>query len=58
MPFKKCGCDAKETVFIDDSLQNLKGAAEFGITPVLIAANPVSDVDTDYIKIHSLSELI
>ena len=55
---QKCGCDAKETVFIDDSLQNLKGAAEFGITPVLIAANPVSDVDTDYIKIHSLSELI
>lgn len=55
---QKCGCDAKETVFIDDSLRNLEGAAELGITPVLIAANPVSDVDTSFIKIHSLSELI
>lgn len=55
---QKCGCDAKETVFIDDSLRNLEGAAELGITPVLIAANPASDVDTSFIKIHFLSELI
>ena len=55
---QKCGCDAKETVFIDDSLRNLEGAAELGITPVLIAANPASDVDTSFIQRHFLSELI
>ena len=55
---KKCGHDAEDTVFIDDSPGNLEGAAETGIMPVLIAANPASDVDTPFIKIHSLSELI
>jgi len=55
---QKCGHDAKETVFIDDSPCNLDGAVEIGITPILIAANPASDVDTQYRKIHSLSELI
>ena len=55
---RKCGCDAKETVFIDDSPVNLAGAASAGITPVLIAANPASDVETPYLKIHSLSELL
>ena len=55
---QKCGCEAKDTVFIDDSPSCLAGAAELGITPVLIAANPSSDVDTPYMKIRSLSELI
>ncbi len=55
---RKCGHDAKETVFIDDGPMNLAGAAAFGITPVLIAANPASDVETPYMKIHSLSELL
>ena len=55
---EKCGHDAKDTVFIDDSPQNLEGAAELGITPILIAANPASDVQTPYMKIRSLSELI
>ena len=55
---RKCGCDAEDTVFIDDSPVNLAGAEAFGITPVLIAANPASDVETRYVKIHSLSELI
>jgi len=54
----KCGVPAEETVFIDDSVRNLVGAADLGITPVLIAANPVSDVETDYLKIHDLRELI
>ena len=54
----KCGHKASETVFVDDSTVNLAGAAELGITPILIAANPVSDVDTSYAKIHALSELI
>ena len=55
---KKCGRDARETMFIDDSPRNLSGAAGLGITPILIAANPASDVETPYMKIHSLSELI
>ena len=55
---EKCGHDAKDTVFIDDNPQNLEGAAGLGITPILIAANPASDVQTPYMKIHSLSELI
>jgi putative hydrolase of the HAD superfamily len=55
---QKCGCDAKDTVFIDDCPANLEGAAALGITPILIAANPASDVDTSFIKIHSLSELL
>lgn len=45
-------------MFIDDSLNNLEGAAKLGITPVLIAANPASDMDSPYLKIHSLSELL
>ena len=55
---KKCGCDAGETVFIDDSTKNLEGAEALGITPILIAANPAADVETKYEKIYSLSELI
>lgn len=55
---EKCGCKAEETVFIDDSLENLEGAVKLGITPVLMAANPASDVDSPYMKIHALSELL
>ena len=55
---KKAGVPAGETVFIDDSVNNLEGAAALGITPILIAANPASDVDTVYLKIHDLRELI
>ena len=54
----KCGCRAEETVFIDDSVRNLEGAAKLEITPILIASNPVSDVDSPYVKIHSLKELL
>lgn len=54
----KCGCRAEETVFIDDSVKNLDGAASLGITPILIAANPASDIETQYLKIHTLSELL
>ena len=54
----KCGCRAEETVFIDDSIRNLEGAVKLGITPILIAANPASDVDSPYLKIHSLLELL
>ncbi len=54
----KCGVPASETVFIDDAVRNLDGAAALGITPILIAANPEADVETDYPKIHDLRELI
>ena len=55
---RKCGRDARETGFVDDSPQNLEGAAKLGITPILIAANPASDVETPYKKIRALSELL
>lgn len=54
----KCGVPAEETVFIDDAVRNLDGAAALGITPILIAANPASDVETNYTKIRNLRELI
>ena len=54
----QCGVPASETVFIDDAVRNLEGAAALGITPILIAANPASDVETSYTKIHDLRELI
>ena len=54
----KCGFPAKDTVFIDDSPKNLEGASKLGITPILIAANPASDVDSPYLMIHSLLELL
>ena len=54
----KCGVPAGKTVFIDDVVRNLDGAAALGITPVLIAANPASDVETGYTKIRDLRELI
>ena len=55
---KKSGVAASEAVFIDDSPRNLDGAAALGITPILIAANPVSDVETPYLKIKDLRKLI
>ncbi len=54
----KAGVPAEETVFIDDSVRNLEGAAALGIFPILIAANPASDVETSFLKIHDLRELI
>ena len=54
----KAGVPAEETVFIDDSGRNLEGAAALGITPVLIAANPASDVESPFLKIRDLRELI
>ena len=53
----KSGVSAEETAFIDDSTANLDGAAALGIFPILIAANPASDVETSYLKIRDLREL-
>ncbi len=55
---EKSGAAASEAVFIDDGPCNLDGAAALGITPILIAANPASDVETPYLKIKDLRELI
>ena len=54
----QCGVPAGKTVLIDDAVRNLDGAAALGITPILIAANPASDVETNYTKIRDLRELI
>ena len=54
----KCGAPAEKTVFIDDAVGNLDGATALGITPILIAANPASNVETKYTKIRDLRELI
>jgi len=54
----KSGASAEETVFIDDSVRNLEGAAALGIMPVLIAANPEADVETPFLKIRNLRELV
>ncbi len=55
---EKSGVSPEETVFIDDSVRNLRGAAELGILPILIAAEPGTDTETEYLKIHDLRELI
>ena len=55
---KQAGVPAEETVFIDDSPRNLEGAAALGIFPILITANPASDVETPFLKIRDLRELI
>ena len=55
---EKSGVWPEEAVFIDDSVVNLQGAVKCGITPILIAANPISDIETEFVKIHSLLELL
>ena len=54
----KCGVPAKETIFVDDRIANLAGAAKVGITPVLITVNPVSDRETSFMKIKELRDLL
>lgn len=52
------GLQAQDVVFIDDSIENLKGAAKLGIDPILIAVNPAADVETEFPKIYSVEELV
>ena len=54
----KSGVSPDEAIFIDDSVHNLEGAAALGILPILIAANPEADVETSFLKIKDLRELI
>lgn len=49
---------AEQTVFVDDSTGNLDAAAQFGIQPVLITAQPnIKDSDM-YLNIKKLSDLL
>lgn len=54
---KQCDCRPEDAVFIDDSPENLEGAARLGITPILIAAHRSPAAD-GVLSIQSLSELI
>jgi len=54
----KCCVAPEQTVFVDDVVKNLDGASKHGITPILIAAEPASDVSCEYRRIHRLTELI
>lgn len=47
----------ERTVFVDDFLHNLKGAARHGIQPVLITAKPDSDSTDEYPIISRISQL-
>ena len=49
---------AEETIFIDDSVENLKGAMDFGIQPVLINVKGDKDVSINITKINKLSALL
>jgi len=55
---KKCGYDPKDTVFIDDIIENLEGAECFGITPILITSKYECVPETKFHKINCLSDLI
>ncbi len=36
----------------------LQGAANRGIIPILTSVHPAADVETEYLKIHKMRELI
>ena len=40
---EKMGLPPEETVFVDDGVENLQGARELGIQPVLIRAKPEAE---------------
>ena len=48
----------EQTVFIDDGVENLEGAEECGIQPVLITAKPNAESSDKYPSIKKLSELL
>ena len=47
----------EQTIFIDDGVENLDGAALCGIQPVLITAKPEAEYSDKYPSIKKLSEL-
>jgi putative hydrolase of the HAD superfamily len=54
---EKIGLSANETVFIDDSEENLDGAAKCGIQPVLITIKPNAKNSGKYPAVNSVSEI-
>lgn len=48
----------EETVFVDDSVDNLRGARELGIQPVLIRARPDAETCEDIPSISRISGLL
>ena len=52
----KMKCKAEDAIFIDDLNENLIGANNIGITPIMICRNKYCE--SDFIKINSLNELI
>ena len=54
----KMGLAPEDTVFIDDCVENLRGAASFGITPILIAVRPDAPRPAEYPAITGLIELL
>lgn len=54
----KMGLPPRETVFIDDSAENLRGARAQGIQPVLIRAKPDADSDDTMAGIETVSGLL
>lgn len=55
---KKMGLPPEETIFIDDSVENLLAAEKMGVTPVLIQAKPDFDTSGDMACIKKISELL
>jgi len=47
-----------EALFVDDSIENLKGAQEVGIHPILIDRNDDLETTDGFTKIKNLSELM
>lgn len=55
---EKMGLPPEETVFVDDSATNLRGAEKMGIQPVLIQAKPDPDEPGDMEHISKISDLL
>lgn len=55
---KQMNLPPEQTIFIDDGVDNLAGAQECGIQPVLITAKPNSENSDRYPSIKKLSELL
>ena len=55
---EKMGLPPEETVFVDDGVENLQGARELGIQPVLIRAKPEAEFCDNIPSIRRISGLL
>lgn len=51
------GLPAEETIFVDDSISCLKGAASAGITPIQMRKKPDCPTAPDILSVESMTEL-